>query len=365
MLPEADPRRRSERAPARLRDAPERWLTHAVMIQWLQPPGDPAEMETRVMRIPHFAFVLVSVAALLAAVGCLKGSEQAAGLVAQADSLFEAKKYNDAYTLYKQAVSKDPKNVHALVRLGECCLWLHDSERGLAWVEKALAVDPNYATAWEKKGELLMSQKRGAEAVACFEKALALDGKLNAARLNLALAYEGMGMTDRALQMGRDAVAMEPKSAETHFKYGVTLLLAKRQAEAEAEFRRTLNLDPNHTGAMLRLAGMLVEQKRGLSEARRLAQKADQIGPGEGDAAVLAAWALFLSGDRKAAVQELEQVARAHPTNFVAWARLAGALRDMGFEDAARRAGQIAAQVAPRPPALLGPPKEAGSSAAR
>jgi signal transduction histidine kinase/Tfp pilus assembly protein PilF len=136
----------------------------------------------------------------------------------------------------------------------------------------------------------------------------------------------------------------------------MTLLLARRQDDAEAELRQALKLDPKHTGALYRLAVLLITQRRNLTEARKLAQTADQANPGEGYAAVMAAWALYLSGDKKAAVREMEQVARAHPTNFEAWARLAMGLKALGLTDSAKRAAEIAAQIAPRPPMILNTP---------
>ncbi|MCX7599511.1 MAG: tetratricopeptide repeat protein [Armatimonadetes bacterium] len=297
--------------------------------------------------------LIVSLVGVAVVAGCRDQPPATHQLVSRADELFAARKFNEAYVLYRAAANGSTPNLHVLVRLADCCLWLQDAEKGHEWIDRALAADRNSALAWEKKGELYLAQGKHKEAIPCFKKALAFDGKLNVARLNLALAYEGAGQKDLALQVAREAVAAEPKSADVHFRYAVTLARLGRTADAEAGYRRALALNPDHVPALVELARHLVSQRRSLAEARKLAQRAYTLQPGEGEAAVLAAWALFLSGERKPALQELEQVAHSHPTNYEAWRRLSAGLRELGMVNAARRAAEIAAAVAPRAPAIM------------
>jgi tetratricopeptide (TPR) repeat protein len=296
---------------------------------------------------------------VLTSAGCRSGRANVESMVKQADGLFNAKKYNEAYALYNQALQRDSKNDRIMTRLGECCLELKEPLRGLGWVDQAIAINPGNAMAWEKKAELVMAQVRLKESIPLFQKALALDGKLNAARLNLALVYEQLKRFDEALALGREAVALEPKVAETHYKYAVTLELAKRFDEAEDQYRQALSLDKRHVRAMTRLSNLLIAEQKNLGQARTLAQEANKLEPGDGDAALLAAWALFLSGDKKSACNELEQVARAHPSNWQAWARLAMALEDIGDITRSKQAAKIAASIAPRPLQILSAPGKA------
>jgi len=301
----------------------------------------------------------LSVVFLLSAAvgGCRSQSGESQDLLLRADQLFGAKKFNEAYVLYRDAATKPSPDIRVLVRLADCCLWLQDAEQGHEWIDKALALDRSSALAWEKKGELYMAQGKYKQAIPCLWKALALDGTLNVARLNLALAYEATDQDELALRMGREALAMEPKSPDVHYKYGITLARMGRVAEAEAEYRRALGLNPDHVPAMMSLARLLISQKRSLAEARQLAQRADELQPGDGEAAVLAATALYLAGEKKPAVRELEQVAHAHPTNYQAWASLAAGLKELGMTDAARRAAEVAASLVPRRPAEMKRPR--------
>ncbi len=312
------------------------------------------------MKLTARAVVFFLATSLALTAASCKRAPSPSTLMAEADKVFDQGRYNDAYSMYRQVVERDPKNVHALIRLAECCLWLQDAERGLEWINKALDVDPHSAVAWEKKGELLLARGDAAKAAQCFKKALSYDGNLNVARLNLSIAYEAMGKIEKAIEVAREAVALQPRAAEPHVKLAMALQAAKKYDEAEAELRRAIALDPKHVIARVTLARMLIGRKKDLQQARKLAQEADRLDPGNGEAAVLAAWALYLSGEKKSALRELEQVARAHPTNFEAWALLARGLRELGHDDAARKAAAIALRLAPRVALFPTPSKSAG-----
>ena len=299
---------------------------------------------------------MLTVLALSAVAGCRQ--DTAARLLERADRLFEAQQFNAAYAAYKQVLEKSPKSVHALLRLADCSLWLGDSETGLVWVDKVLRLAPHSAPAWEKKGEPLLAWRKPREAIKALDKALALDGQMNLARLNLSIAYQTLGDNKKAVSIAEQAVDLDPKDPEPHFRLAAALQAARRTAEAEAEYRRTLALKPDHRDALMSLSRLLVVQRSRLAEARQLAQKRDNLDPGNGEAAVLAAWALYLSGDHKPALQELEQVARAHPSNFEAWLLLSKGLNDMGLKDAGRKAAAMALQVSPRPPLFQGVPRQ-------
>ncbi len=315
--------------------------TIATVMQWRKWPSWLQQTA------PLLGVVFIAGAAVCVLAGCA-ARPSIDELTAKADAFFEAKQYNSAYAVYNKIIQLDEKNVHALTRLAECCLWLHDSQRGLEWIDKALRIEPASAVLLEKKGELLLAASRSREAIKILSKALELDGSLNVARLNLSLAYSAVGEHEKALEVGQQAVQLAPKDAEAHYCYAQALVKANKYDEAEAEYRRALVLNEQHLEALIGLADLLIRQRKNLTEARRLAQKAYEIRPGDGEAAVMAAWALYLSGERKAALQELRQTVRAHPTNFRAWALLSRAFNELGLKKQARRAGTIAATLAPR-----------------
>jgi tetratricopeptide (TPR) repeat protein len=309
---------------------------------------------------------IIIVLLMVVAAGCKLGAAKTEALIKQADEALASKKYNDAYSLYAQALERDPKNDTVLTSLAICCLELKEPDRGIEWADKALAVNPNNAMAWEKKGELVMSQRHLPDSVPLFKKALALDGNMNAARLNLSLVYEGMGNTDQALTLAKEAVSREPKNAETHYTLGRIQEQARNYDAAEDQFRQAIALKADHYDSLMHLAGLLVIRNEDLGKARQLAQQANKIRPGDGDPALLAAWALFQSGDMKSGAREMDQVARAHPTNWRAWVRLSMALKTLAqnssgkdadqYLNLSKQAAKIAGSISPRPLAVLEQP---------
>ena len=57
------------------------------------------------------------------------------------------------------------------------------------------------------------------------------------------------GGTEGALALLRETVRQDPGCADAHYRLGRLLALKGMKAEAEAEFKRTLELDPKHAGA--------------------------------------------------------------------------------------------------------------------
>jgi tetratricopeptide (TPR) repeat protein len=291
-----------------------------------------------------WALGVVAVVAV-AAGGCQK-KETVEEWTRAAEAFFAAKRFNDAYLFYKRVAERQPENVAVLIRLAECCLWLQDAHRGLRWIDRALALAPTSVAAWERKGELLLAARRYREAVACFRRVLALDGWMNVARVNMALAYLRLGDTWRAVQIAEEAVAVEPQGAAAHLQYAQALEAAGREEEAAVEYRRALALSPDEVRGLVDLARLLVRLRRSLAEARQLAQRAARLDPSNAEAAALAAWALYLSGDQQAGMAELEQVARTHPASGLVWTLLARGWRELGDAQRARQAAQIARQIA-------------------
>lgn len=117
-------------------------------------------------------------------------------------------------------------------------------------------VVPDSPTALNNAGAQLLQRGRYQEALAPLRKALELQPGLDEARASLsdALALLAQdeaeaGRTDAALLRLREAVGVEPESAERQNDLGVMLANLGRYDEAEFAFREALMLDPDHQPA--------------------------------------------------------------------------------------------------------------------
>jgi serine/threonine protein kinase/Tfp pilus assembly protein PilF len=162
-------------------------------------------------------------------------------------------------------------------------------EKGMNYFRQAIAIDPNYALAYDGMSyyyqlvtDLLMPASESMpKAEEAARKALALDDSIVETRVQMASnsalydfdwaaaerefaralalnpndapAHEyyswyliSMGRVDQAIQEGQRAVELDPLSAEIHSLLGWDFYYARRYDRAVAEFHKCLELDPNY-----------------------------------------------------------------------------------------------------------------------
>jgi len=116
-----------------------------------------------------------------------------------------------------------------------------------AQLEKAVAIYPEYSTAWSELGEVYLQQDMPKEARSAFERAIQIDPKY-------LKAYAQLARQDLSEKRPEDAVAitsraMEMKATEyptIYFYHAVANFNLKHFDVAEASARRAVELDSEH-----------------------------------------------------------------------------------------------------------------------
>ncbi len=270
--------------------------------------------------------------------------------VALGKAYLQASRYNDAFIAYRGALRIDDKSFEALCGVGEASLRLGDAQGALQWAARALDRRPDDPAALGLRGRARLAMGQTEGALVDLERAASLDSSLLENRLALVNVYRARNQPDRALNQAAKIAAQFPEEARAHHLYAMLLDAAERLPEAEQEYRRALLLDNSLTAAKFALALNLVHQNRRLDEARRLAAEVDAAQPGEGTAAGLAGWALFLSGKQEQGLRELTLVYKKYPRNVqvVVWIK-AAALRS-GNTELAEAAGKTLQALTAVPP---------------
>ncbi|HUB09241.1 MAG TPA: tetratricopeptide repeat protein, partial [Myxococcales bacterium] len=127
---------------------------------------------------------------------------------------------------------------------------------------EALAADRGPATPFANEPAIYhyllgcLAAERGdhPEAVEQFRQTLAHDEGATHVSVRLASEYWRLGLGDRAEETLRNALAIEPHSAEAHQALGTLLLQSDRVEAAERELRRAVLLDPARGEAYRSLA---------------------------------------------------------------------------------------------------------------
>ena len=175
-----------------------------------------------------------------------------------------------------KALSLDDRLAEAHASLGIILLWAdYDFAAAEREFKRAIELNPNYATAHQWYGSLLIS----------------------------------LGNTEEALTEYRRAVEIEPLSVVMNYAYGSCLFYARRYDEAIAQEKKTLELDANSLGAYFWL-GYAYVSRGDYAQAVEAFAKSRELG-GDPEVAELmrknfakGGWQMFLLGvleDRRTA----------------------------------------------------------------
>jgi len=166
------------------------------------------------------------------------------------------------------------------------------------------------------------------ERIAYFKEAIRKDPTFAPAYVGLAGAHNILSTIfvggpvqqerQQVVNAAQKALELDPDLAEAH----VLLATIEREqwqwAQAEAEYKRALNLNPNDAGAHIGLAEWLMCQGR-MDEALNWARRARELDP-VGVAGVSIGWILFHARRYDEAIRELRSELVVHPDDV--WAQL-------------------------------------------
>ncbi len=113
-------------------------------------------------------------------------------------------------------------------------------------------------------------------ALGCFEKAVELDDLHEEAHYYLALAFMDLKRHQEAEAHFRRSIELKGDVSRTHADFAELLHHMGRKEEAENEYRAALDLDPSNAIAIMNLGTLLRDSGR-FSEATELYQKARDL----------------------------------------------------------------------------------------
>ncbi len=149
--------------------------------------------------------------------------------------------------------SRTRKEVHDLTAAG-----LQHAEHGRYQpaqeaFEAALALDSTYDVCLRAYGDLLIKIKGVEIALPFYKKAIDANPTNPRGHIKLAMAYEQVGLLDKAVLLLQDAVKEISFSSDLHFHLGRLFNKKKMYDLARTEFEKTLELQLDHTEARLML----------------------------------------------------------------------------------------------------------------
>jgi tetratricopeptide (TPR) repeat protein len=151
----------------------------------------------------------------------------------------------------------------------------------IASYDRAIALEPDYAPAYNNLGTALRASGRLNDAAAAYRRALSLREEYPEAHYNLANVLTDQGKATEAADHFRIALQAIPGSADVHNNLGIALMAEGRRDEAIAEFRSATAADPDAAKAHRNLADALASAHRN-DEAIDEFRLAAKLAPADG-----------------------------------------------------------------------------------
>jgi TolB-like protein/Tfp pilus assembly protein PilF len=186
---------------------------------------------------------------------------------------------------YDQAIAKDPGYPLAYVGVADSNLLLsaygtHSPKEAIppakAALKKALELDDSLAQAHASLGLLATLELDVNGAISELERAIQLNPNYATAHHWLALPLMAIGQSSRAIAEGKRAIELDPLSLIINADFCWIYFNGRRYDEAEAQARKTLEMDPRFAAAHYYLGGALQFKGR-LTEAIAEFQKSADL----------------------------------------------------------------------------------------
>ncbi len=230
----------------------------------------------------------------------------------KAEELYRSNRLHEAKELYVFVCQNDRTDTHAWVMQGTINRKLGLFKEAEECCRRALAINPNLASAYHTLGAAVQCQGRMAEAQVCYRKAIQLQPDFALAHYFLANVCKDVGDVGNAVKHYRAAIELIPDFLEALSNLGALLLAQgsslgslellqralklspnspqvlcnigtilesdSRFDEAKEYFLRALSFDHNFIDALVLLAG-LEEKEHRLEEAKSLVARAMKLDP--------------------------------------------------------------------------------------
>lgn len=191
---------------------------------------------------------------------------------AQALSLHQSGRLDEAESLYRQILAREPRHVDAIQLLGVLTHQKGQHDAAIALIDRAIALHAKAPHYHANRGQILRTLGRLGEAEASYTQAVALKPDYLDALMGLGIVAQAQGKSEPAIEAYRRALALKPDIAEAHNNLGNALEDTGRLAEAVVSYERAVALRSRDPGMLYNLAAALLasgDSAKALTVARQ------------------------------------------------------------------------------------------------
>ena len=155
-------------------------------------------------------------------------------------------KLEEAIEAYNKALAIKPDYADAYNNMGITLKEQGKLEEAIEAYNKALAIKPDYAEAYNNMGNALQEQGKLEEAIEAYNKALSLKPDYADAYYNMGNALKEQGKLEEAIEAYNKALAIKPDYAEAYNNMGTALQEQGKLEEAIEAYNKALAIKPDH-----------------------------------------------------------------------------------------------------------------------
>ena len=189
------------------------------------------------------------------------------------------KMYDEAIAAYQKAIEIDPQYATAYNDLGVTYYNKKMYDEAIAAYQKAIEIDPQYDKAYCNLGlSYYYGNKMYDEAIGAYKEAIEINPEYSKAYRYLGVAYRKKGMNDEAIGAYKKVIELNPQYTEAHNELGVAYYNKKMYDEAITAYRKAIETNPEYATAYSNL-GLAYRVKKMYDEAIGAYKEAVEINP--------------------------------------------------------------------------------------
>jgi eukaryotic-like serine/threonine-protein kinase len=259
--------------------------------------------------------------------------------------------FDQAITSFQEAVAQDPHSPLPLAGLAEAQLAKYDATQKKEWLdqaqqslEKAEAINHDSVRVLLAAGRLDLLKGKYPAAMEYYSRILETEPRNILAYQNMAFALDAEGNKERAIQMDRQAIELDPLLYSSYEDFGELYFNRGRYKDAEEQYRKGIKLAPGSPTAYANLGGTLLDEQK-YPEAVAALQTSLKIKETPQSLNNLGAAYAFLKQD-DLALQNYRHAATLEPGNIWYWLNIGDSERRLGNLAKAKSAYQEGQRLA-------------------
>ena len=192
--------------------------------------------------------------------GAINSGVNSSGLFAQGVACHQQGRLDEAATLYRQLLKKDPRHADGWYHLGGVAYQQNRWPEAVEHLQQALDIAPDYPEAHNVLGVALKNLGQLEDAFDHLTRAINLQPKFPDAHCNLGNVFMQMDRLEDAVKQYRRAIVLKPEFVLAHSNLGATLLKLRRWDDAISSLKKAVALAPDYAEAHNNLGAAFYEQ---------------------------------------------------------------------------------------------------------